>query len=121
MIEKLAYRTANALRNAAQLIWPEEEAPDLLRDIYLYDAHRIARVNRVNGQPMEHNGTARALARWAADVSGSRYAVLISGNDGRATVGLADPIDGGITECWARLDEVRPSGVVVEFTEMRLA
>lgn len=120
MLEKIAYRTANALRNVAHVIWPEEEAPDLLRDFRLLDTHRAARVNRVNGRSMESMGTVGNLAHWAAEVSGSRYVVLIAGTDGRVTIGLADPKPGGVVACWARIDEVRPAGVLVEFTEMRL-
>lgn len=120
MFEKIAYRTANVLRNAAQALWPEEEAPDFLRDFRLLDTHRVGRVNRVNGRPMESLGTIGNLAHWAAEVSGSRYVVLLAGPDGRVTVGLADPAPGGVIACWTRIDEVRPAGILIEFTELKL-
>lgn len=121
MLEKIVYHTANALRSVAQRLWPEEEAPDFLRDFRLLDTHRMRRFNRVNGEPMRPTMvTVGNLAHWAAETSGSRYVLLLSGTDGRVTIALADPRAGGLTECWAKVDQVRPTGVLVEFTEMRV-
>jgi hypothetical protein len=115
MIEKLTYRAANALRSLAEKLWPEAEAPDFMRDFYVLDTHRLNRVSQT------HMGLAPAeLAYWAARVSGSRYVVVVAGVDQRVTLALVDPSRNGVNECWTRLDEIRPVGLLVEVTTAKV-